>query len=343
MERERVADTSSRVPASTGVSEAAPGEVLARQAVDGAMDRYFEARRARVDGFVACHFSARGSLRLHRHALGWDFVRAPVNVLLVVPTVALKLAAAGARLLGARRLARWLGTRNLFLETAVAREIRQLLIVEFLELPFARSGWTSTRDALTQEILADPRIAALPEHARRAIAAPSGRADLGTCLAETLATYAGTRAAAADIAVAAVTVGLGAVAFSELSTGALSLGPALARAAARSVAISGFPLGETLGRLWYGLFPVDVPAVLIVAVTAAVMAVSSILAAFAGLITDPLQRRLGLHRRRLERMLDVLERQFRGDPEGYFVVRDHYVGRLLDLFEVVRATYRAVP
>ena len=331
------------VIAATGISKPEPGEVLARQVVDRAMDRYFEARRARVVGFVARHFSARGSLRLHRHALGWDFVRAPVNIFLVVPTVALKLAAAGVRLMGARRLARWLATRNLFLETAVAREVRRLLIVEFLELPFARPGWTSTPDALTQEILADSRIEALPEPARRAVSASSERADLRTSLAETLATYVGTRAATADIAVAAATVGLGAAAFNELSTGALSLGPALAHAAAGAVAIASFPFGETLGRLWYWLFPLDVPPVLTIAATAAVMAVSSILAAFAGLITDPLQRRLGLHRRRLERMLDVLERQFRGDAEGYFVVRDHYVGRLLDLFEVVRATYRAVP
>ena len=39
-------------------------------------------------------YSFQGSLDLHRHALGWDILRAPLNVLLVLPTALLMATAA---------------------------------------------------------------------------------------------------------------------------------------------------------------------------------------------------------------------------------------------------------
>jgi len=47
-----------------------------------------------------------------------------------------------------------------------------------------------------------------------------------------------------------------------------------------------------------------------------------------------------LHQRRLERLLDALEAGMRGAGPGRFQVRDHYVARLLDLFDVLGAAFR---
>ncbi len=47
--------------------------------------RYFESRRARVDEFVERHFSFSGSLTLHRKAVGWDMLKALVNIASVPP------------------------------------------------------------------------------------------------------------------------------------------------------------------------------------------------------------------------------------------------------------------
>jgi len=59
-------------------------------------------------------------------------------------------------------------------------------------------------------------------------------------------------------------------------------------------------------------------------------------------VSDPIQRALGLHRRRLLRMIDGLERQF-GDPTAPgFAVRDHYIARLLDVFDMLGAALRVV-
>ena len=47
--------------------------------------------RARVPAFTARHFGLAGTLRLHREALGWDLLLAPLNVLLVGPALFVRM------------------------------------------------------------------------------------------------------------------------------------------------------------------------------------------------------------------------------------------------------------
>ena len=113
-------------PDSSGGLESSelPERALARAIVADAVDRYLEATRARIVPFVDDHFSFSSAWALHRRALGRDLLRAPVNVMLVLPQVVLLPAAAAlARRLGWRRAADWLGSRQLLRETDVAREI----------------------------------------------------------------------------------------------------------------------------------------------------------------------------------------------------------------------------
>jgi hypothetical protein len=82
---------------------------------------------------------------------------------------------------------------------------------------------------------------------------------------------------------------------------------------AQQSAIAAFPLGAWLGGLWYHLSPARPTTALVLATTVPLMLALSIFAAFAGVIFDPVQRALGLHRRRLLRMVAALERGFH-DP-----------------------------
>jgi hypothetical protein len=98
-----------------GSSQKPPGlspEDAGRIVADAA-HRYFESRRSRVDGFVDCHFSLAGSAAIHRKALGWDMLKAPANIALAVPQLARKLAAAGAKAVGAERASVYVSSRNL--------------------------------------------------------------------------------------------------------------------------------------------------------------------------------------------------------------------------------------
>ena len=155
-----------------------------------------------------------------------------------------------------------------------------------------------------------------------------------------MTSYAATRAAAAEITTSLLTLGSGALALKQLTPGAVTLGPALAALMAQQSAIAAFPLGAGLGGMWYAMFPAAPSLVLVAGLTGGLMVGAACVAAFAGLVSDPVQRRLGLHERRLNRMLDALERQMLDPAAPAFAVHDHYVARLLDLFDLLGSAYR---
>jgi len=299
---------------------------------------YFEGCRGRIDAFVDRNFSIAGSTRLHGHAVGWDLLKAPANVALSIPQIGLKLSAAAARRLGARKTAEALGKRSLFLDTAVARELRWRLLTDLLRLPAADGDRTSTTDALAETILVHPRVQSILVEAGTAAADPAFRARLESALAE----YTGTRAAAAEITTGLITLGTGAVAFKQATPGAIALGPVLAGSIAQGSAISSFPLGATAGGIWYGVFPAQASPFLVAGATAGVLGVAAIATAFAGIVSDPVQKALGLHHRRLAGFIDGLERAFtEGDPRG-FVAYDLYVARLMDLSDLLLGLTRTL-
>ena len=308
--------------------------------VTEAAQLYFEGRRLRVDAFVDRHFSLAGSLTLHRRALGWDVLKVPINILLAVPNIGIQVSAVAMRRLRANRMARFLSSRRFLLDTAVGREIEWLIMTELLELPHRQGDRTCQRDALAEAILSSPRLEIVLSETFDAIGRRADDPELRKQLEQAMATYTGTRAAAAEITTTFITLGAGVAALKRLTPGAILLGPALASVMAQQAAVASFPLGATLGGLWYAAFPVAATPSLIAGVTGSLMVVSAGAAAFSGIVADPIQRRLGLHQRRIRRMVDVLERQFNGDGEVGFVVRDQYVARLMSLLELLLSAYR---
>jgi uncharacterized protein DUF6635 len=270
--------------------------------------RYFASRREMVDEFVDRHFSFVGSLSMHRKAVGWDMLKAPANIALAVPQLATKLAASGAKAAGADQVSEYLGSLKLVFDTEVGQEIEWLVITELLELPFRQGDRVSHRDALADVILAAPELQERLHEALGTIGRKGDDAVFRERLEETLETYAGTRVAAAEIATSLMTIGAGAVTMHQVTPGVMSLGPTLAAALAQNAAVASFPLGAGAGGLWYGLFPVAVSPVLIGSVTGGLLAATSIASAFAGIIADPVQKGLGLHHRRLHRLIDAVEK-----------------------------------
>jgi hypothetical protein len=326
-------------PASDGVRPTLDGQAT-NEIVADSIGRYIAARRTRIEPFVERHFSLRGALRLHRHALGWDIAKAPVNLVLAVPQVGLKLAAAAAGATGAKGASARLGTCDILLKTRVAAEVEWLIATELLELPFSQGDRLAQRDALAEEILSDPRVQQPVGDMLAVIGRRGDDPSFRRKLESALAAYAGTRAAAADIAAGLVAAGVGAAALKQLTPGMITLGPAVATTMAQQAAIASFPLGAGLGSIWYGLFPAAASPGLVVGITGGLMSAAAALAAFAGVVADPIQKRLGLHQKRLHRLIDLLDAHLTRVEEGRLVVHDHYVARLIDFLDLVASAYR---
>ena len=298
-----------------------------RDAVAAGIRRYCADRRARIPAFVDRHFSLRGTLELHRAALGWDVVRAPINLAMAAPALALHLAAAGLHRIGARRCADALGRRRLLLHTSVAQRVEWLVCHELLELP--------TYSDATRDVLAETIISEILREQPTAVGRNEER-----LLQRTVTEYAGTRGAAAEIATGLLSLGTGALTFGKLTPGVATFAPMLASMLAQQAAIASFPLGAGLGALWYGLFPANPSVPLLLGLSGGLTVASAMLAAFAGIVSDPVQRRFGLHQRRLNRMIDSIERQLLDPAAPGFAARDRYVARLLDAFDLTTAAYR---
>jgi hypothetical protein len=145
------------------------------------------------------------------------------------------------------------------------------------------------------------------------------RSRIEALLAENLSIYLNGRAAMNEITSGTLTFGAGAVLLHELTPGILALGPAIARAVAAKTA-------GTAGALAAG---------------GSVLLATAVASAFSGVVTDPIQKALGLHHRRLIDLLDTLENGFLGG-DARLAVHEHYAARLVDIFSAVAAMWSYV-
>jgi hypothetical protein len=297
---------------------------------------YFDRRRAMIDGFVERHFTWPGTFRLHGAALGWDIPRAPVNVALSPVLVLTRFAAYLCRRLGWRETAGWLSRRRILLRTSVARRVEALIVTDLLDLPLDEGAAARDPSALARAVLAAPQ---LREMIRKRASAAEAEA-IGQRIADSLGEYAGVRSAVAEMTTTLCVLVVGALAFQALTPGMISMAPGVADALARNNAIASFPLGQMLGGMWYGVFGVDASAWLVGTAVAGLVMIGSVFAAFAGVFADPLQSRLGIHRRRLGRLLDTLEEDLVGRGDKPFVAREHFFARLLDLWDALSSAVR---
>lgn len=285
---------------------------------------------------MARHFTWPGTLRLHGAAFGWDILRAPLNVALSPILVLTRIAAYPCRRAGWRGTADWLAGRRILLRTAVARRVEVLIVTDLLELPLAPGAPARDPSALARAVLAAPQFR---EMIRTRPSAAEAEA-LGQRIAGALGEYAGARSAVAEMTTALCVLVVGALAFQALTPGMISMAPGVADAVARTSAITAFPLGQTLGGIWYNVFTADASPWLVGATVAGLVMLGSVLAAFAGVLADPVQSRLGIHRRRLGRLLDTLEVEFLGRGDKPFVAREHFYARILDLWDAAASAVR---
>ena len=92
--------------------------------------------------------------------------------------------------------------------------------------------------------------------------------------------------------------------------------------------------------MWYGVFPARTDPRLVAATVAGLVSLGALVTAFAGVLADPVQGWLGVHRRRLMRLIDTLEAELTGAGDRPFVAREHYVVRAFDLWDAALSFVR---
>lgn len=259
-------------------------------------------RRAAVSRFVRDRYGLRGTLRLHRAALGLDLLRAPVNVMLSPVFLLTRLLAWLLSRLGAKRAGAWLAARRIFLPSDMGRVIQADLVSLIADLDAQGIGPNPPPDAMRHQ------AAILTE----------------------------TRNAVSEITTSLIVLFGGWLLFNRATPGVISLAGPLAELRAHATAVNDFLLGNTLGRAWYWAFPVELSPWQVILTGIALAVAGSLVTTFAGLIADPVQLWTGTHRRRILRLLDRLDR---AEPASG-IEREHILARAGDLSDAVLMLWR---
>ena len=309
-------------------------------AVSKAIQEYIDSRKDKIPGFVKKHFSFPGALALNRKAIGSDLYKAPLNVIWLPPYTVLKASSALLKKVGFQRISSRIENMPMGFTTDVQKEVTWLIFTELLEIPYVHGKRKSNKDTLLQIILDQPKISSFLATALSRIYSKSRDPEFRFALEKNLLEYSKSRTAAADLAGSLISLSAGATMFHKMTPGALSAGGALAAAIAQQTAISNFVFGPTLGSLYYGVFPASTSVALVTVSTGTILAALAIMSSFSGIITDPIQYRLGIHGRRLDRLIDSIEKELKGVDNAGFKIRDHYVVRVFDLFDLIMKASR---
>jgi len=304
-----------------------------------AVARYIAARHERVKAFVDTHFTFKGSLRLHRHSVGWDLVKSPVNAVSSALTVLKHAGSKALHLAGARDLSRRWDERNLFIETRLGRELDRLIRQDLLEITWG-VGEEDERDALMLEICKDPYVSEHLYSAMSALATMRDDEEFKERLTHTLEAYVGSRTAAADISVSLLSVAAGMALFQKVTPGLTALSASVSSSLAHALAVNSFWAGPWAGSLYYSIVGVTTPKLMMLGVFSGLLVPASILATFAGVVLDPIQRRAGLHERRLHRVIDTVEQQLLSNDPAPISFKDHYLARILDVLDLSQTILR---
>jgi hypothetical protein len=313
-----------------------------KNSIDAAIQKYIAARYDKIPVFVNQHFSFRGAVKLNKNALGADLVKGPFNIFWALPYTGLRAGSSLLRKAKAKRIPDFIEKLPPGFETKVQKEIRWLIYTDLLELPFILNNRKSTKDALFEEILNQPDVASLFIRELTRIRNKSQDPKFRQVLEENLLEYSASRTAAADLAGSIIALSVGMTMFHKMTPGAMATGTAMASIIAQNLAVQNFFLGPSLGSLYYSLFPASASIGLTIASIGSIMAALALFTSFAGIITDPLQARLGIHQRRLKRFVSCLEKELIGQGESRFEIKDRYVARVFDFLDMMKTAAATV-
>lgn len=311
-------------------------------AVDRAIARYIQKRREKVSAFVKKHFSFTGALRLNRKVFGSDLYKAPLNVFWAMPYTGLKASSLVMKRIGIKKIPSLIDRLPVGFETRLQREINWLIFTDLLELPYDQNERKSEKDDLAEEIFNQPEISSLFVDELSTINQKSKDHRFRAALERNLRNYSGSRIATSELAGSIISFSAGAGMFGKMTPGAMTFGGGLASALAQYTAISNFVLGPTLGGIYYSIFPATASMGLVIASTGSVLAALALLTSFSGIITDPIQSKLGLHQKRLNKLIDSLDKDLRGIGDSGLHFKEQYIARIFDLLDLFKAAAKTI-
>lgn len=288
-----------------------------------AIDRYCDDCERRVDDFVQSHLQGKAAWSLNSAAFGWDLIRVPLNIAWAPFWLLLQLAAWLLRKSGLTVAGNFIASVPAGMRTGVQKKLSAAIDRELLQISAEQPDPLLTYMANTAGVDEQTWHQAIEGNLAQ------GKSQ------QFQARLFGARTAIAELSSGLGMTALGAVMFKQFTPGAIGGGAALATWWTYEQAVNGFWAGGTLGGVWYRWFPPEVDWTARLGATALLMLILALVASFSGFVTDPLQSVLGLHQRRLKKLISQLRVELKSELVADARTREQYLARLADLADWV--------
>lgn len=298
-------------------------------AIERGAERYFRECESAIERFSQDHFLYPGTWHINKRAFGWDLAKMPANLIWTPFYVLMQVIGFACLKLKLNTISDKISHLPSGLNTQVQAHVRNLIYTELLGSPSHPQSCSLYR-FISEEII---QVAgSIPSHLEPSYFDQT----LQRLIKQTLEQYSITRISSADIANTMISTAAGALVFKQFTPGGLGLGIVLASIIAKASLSADFIFGATLGHYYYALFPPEPSFGMIVLSTLSILLSLSIIAAFSGLLTDPIQHYLGIHQRRLRKMLKHMSQDFKQQSVGSFHPKDQYLARIMELFDAIK-------
>lgn len=298
------------------------------QAIRIGVERYFVTQKAAIPQFVRTHFNYPGCWQTNRRAFGLDLVRAPLNLIWAPFYVMLVILLLMLSILGLKKASAWAKALPGGLTTQIQRYVNKHIQQQILDIDTLKQSIT---ESLSELLEANPNND-IDDNAHNKVID-----ELSIIVDQALNQLMLTRTASADITNTLFSTAAGAMLFKKFTPGGFGIGLLLAAYWAKTSATHSFFLGPTAGAWYYSVFTPEAGLTDQVIAIGFTMIVLAVFASFSGLVTDPIQSRLGLHQRRLRRMLNQLQQDLIHKSSSRYKPLDPYIARILELLDTVKA------
>lgn len=261
-------------------------------ALDECIEKYTDDRKKRVDEFIERHFSIQETIDIQKKSFPIDLLFNPLNALWSIPYLSLKKSVETLDKLGWTKLTPAMDKIPSGIKTGYQKQIEKLIAKELLNY-----------DALILEFHNHPTINKLITTKELTLNENKIKSEIS----KEIDKYSSSQTMITDLSGSVMTLLMGWYFFGDKTLGIFGIGNRIARKLAHDKAASGFVFGEKLGSAFYNAFP---PAPTQTQVYLATLGVGVLLTAFsvlAAIMSDPLRKRLGLHKKNLNNLIENLE------------------------------------
>lgn len=308
-------------------------QTIINLAVSNGIKKYISECRNNIDSFSEETFSFSESWEINKKALGKDMLKAPANALWTPLYFLATGIGKGLNKLNMKESGEYLSNLSPGFTTDVELEVQWRIYTEFLKLPYTQGEKEFKENRLLEIILEDQSLTPILDEAMQSIADLTSENNGEGLLTENILEYVDSRKAASELSATLVGTATGYLASKSLNFGAVGLGQTLASSAAYHSAVSSFALGNTLGGAFYAVVPVSASTGAIVLSTGGIAALLGVISAFGGVISDPLQKKLGMHQKKLNKLVDSMEHQLTSNKKTSLDIKDGYAARVLDVLD----------